>query len=1223
MVTDGYDSKTPEFSKPTAGNELSPNEAGPTLGDLNHPFVKALRPLGSLWLTIVLLGLCIFLVLAGSLVQRDLDIWKVIDRYFASFVAWIDLDSFRAVFFPFLPRLGSVIIPFPGGATLGILLAVNLVAAQAFRFSIRARGARLLAGVLVIAIGALLTYLVIAGGSNKDGLQDIDPLRYDRLWNLFLVALGLLWGVGIFGIVRVGPRRQLEFWSLIAFCAALGVFLAWLLTLGKAGRLNDSSMRILWQLSEATFAGLVLLGGCVLVFRRRAGLVLTHAGIGLLIFSELLVRLTAVEAEMPIVEGETAHYVRYDRAVELVVIDPSDPETDDVVAVPEHRLKDDEIITHENLPFDVEVVEFHPNADIQPARRGRKNLATAGLGLQWVSKSIDENPKYRHNVGAVYLKLTRKDNSKDIGTYLVSHALTSNGEFEVVPLEAKDYYVGLRFKRIYKPYSITLLDVRKDDYVGTDTARNFSSDVRVVDEGRQVDRVVKIWMNNPLRFAGETFYQLNYGVDAKTRKETTTLQVVANTNWMIPYVACMIVSIGMLYHFAILLLRFLAKRAENVSGASEAEGAKRGIGLRLALDYVIPGAVVLMAAVWLLGKTSPPEVPAEDFQLQRFGQLPVVYEGRVKPLDTLARNSLRIVSDRDVFEDEDRNRQPAVRWLLDLVADPKSAERHRVFRIQSLELLDTFGLKPRKGYRYSFAELKPKRKAFDAQVQKAGAIDREDRDRYQGRVMKLFERIHRAELLEAAFKRPPLPPVGELSGPDREKARQQAQEFMQAFGAIRQWQVQIEPPLAVPMTIKAADAGSEGSPTEGDDVKTETEWVSFAMAWSVNRFREVLGQPPGEAGRLFTNLLDAYGEGDTLAFNDNLAAYELLLAENPPDLYEAEKNRFEARFNVAKPFLYTAIPYAFAFVLAAFSWLGWSRPLNRTAFWLIVFTFAVHTAALIARVYISGRPPVTNPYSSLIFVGWGCVVLGLVVEIVFRTGVGNAIGGLTGSLSLLAANLLITGVQSAKGDTIAVQQAVLDTTFWLATHVTSSAFGYSAVFIAGALGIVYILGGIFTPRLDGRLRDDIARMIFGTLCFAIFFSFVGTVLGGLWADDAWGRFWGWDPKENGALMIVLWVAVVLHARCAKIVGNRGLAMMAIWGNIFTAWAWFHVNDLNIGLHTYGATEGVQAVLRIFYASQLAIFAVGFVPEKDWWSIKAGRQDDPDDNTAAVVGADQA
>ena len=120
------------------------------------------------------------------------------------------------------------------------------------------------------------------------------------------------------------------------------------------------------------------------------------------------------------------------------------------------------------------------------------------------------------------------------------------------------------------------------------------------------------------------------------------------------------------------------------------------------------------------------------------------------------------------------------------------------------------------------------------------------------------------------------------------------------------------------------------------------------------------------------------------------------------------------------------------------------------------------------------------------------------------------------------------------------------------------------------------------------------RMIYGIVCFAIFFSFIGTVLGGLWADDSWGRFWGWDPKENGALMIVLWNALLLHARWDKQVGQRGFAALAVLGNVVTAWSWFGTNQLGIGLHAYGFTSGALYSLIGFISANLVFVLVSLM-----------------------------
>jgi ABC-type transport system involved in cytochrome c biogenesis permease subunit len=188
------------------------------------------------------------------------------------------------------------------------------------------------------------------------------------------------------------------------------------------------------------------------------------------------------------------------------------------------------------------------------------------------------------------------------------------------------------------------------------------------------------------------------------------------------------------------------------------------------------------------------------------------------------------------------------------------------------------------------------------------------------------------------------------------------------------------------------------------------------------------------------------------------------------------------------------------------------------------------------------------------------------------------------------------------GDTMHVLQAVLDTQFWLSTHVITVTLGYGATFLAGMLGTCAIIHRIWSGWRDPgrpdaadrsrRVQDRLYRMTYGVVCFAIFFSFIGTVLGGLWADDSWGRFWGWDPKENGALMIVLWNAAALHARWDRWIGPRGFALFAIGGNIITAWSWFGTNQLGIGLHSYGFTSGVLMLLAGYVLSQILLIAVG-------------------------------
>jgi cytochrome c-type biogenesis protein CcsB len=429
--------------------------------------------------------------------------------------------------------------------------------------------------------------------------------------------------------------------------------------------------------------------------------------------------------------------------------------------------------------------------------------------------------------------------------------------------------------------------------------------------------------------------------------------------------------------------------------------------------------------------------------------------------------------------------------------------------------------------------------------------------------------------------------------------------------------------------------------TANDAMKNSQTYDEAALDWLSEQFQTPLIIPPSvavngqwmhavegamEPGNLagtpdfalvaFSDMARAYRANDTTAFNQAVAGYQENLTERG-FTRELKKGRNEQYFNFLDPF-YKAMVIdvcAFLFVLAY-----WFRPgqwdwLRVTAVGLVGLALVVHTEGLLFRMFLEGRPPVTNLYSSAIFIGWGATILGLVLERFWRNSIGVMVSCIIGFLTLIIALHLRLG-----GDTMEMMRAVLDTNFWLATHVVVVTLGYASTFVAGVLGILYVIIGVFTPNLTkpmapasaqkagasvaerGELGKSLSRMIYGILCFATLFSFVGTVLGGIWADQSWGRFWGWDPKENGALIIVLWNALVLHARWGGLVRERGLANMAIVGNIVTSWSWFGVNMLGIGLHSYGFTAAAFRWLTLFIFSQLFLVLLGSLPKSMWRSF---------------------
>ena len=283
--------------------------------------------------------------------------------------------------------------------------------------------------------------------------------------------------------------------------------------------------------------------------------------------------------------------------------------------------------------------------------------------------------------------------------------------------------------------------------------------------------------------------------------------------------------------------------------------------------------------------------------------------------------------------------------------------------------------------------------------------------------------------------------------------------------------------------------------------------------------------------------------------------------------------------------------------------------------------FALHAAAIILRIFILERAPVSNLYETFVFVAFVTALLGLILKFITKE---KEISTFLGSLSAFAL-LLIASKFVTDGDSMKVLIAVLDSNFWLSTHVIAEMIGYAGVSLAGLIGHVYLIKYLIqrqvllkteTVSADEPYHDFMAsvqsqqnlvsemdlkflnKIILGMIGFGLCFTFLGTMLGGIWADQSWGRFWGWDPKENGALLIILWTAITLHARLAGYIKDFGVAIFAIIGTMVVMLSWFGVNLLGVGLHSYGFTEGLMInLLSYFFIEFVFIFVVIFLQRR--------------------------
>ncbi|MCA9037048.1 MAG: cytochrome c biogenesis protein CcsA, partial [Planctomycetaceae bacterium] len=1222
-------------------------------------------------------------------------------------------------------------------------------------------------------------------------------------------------------VVGGAETRNAQIIMLALGAIILGVLIYFIIG-GDDARLKPSSMRILWQLLKGSFCSAILLIGCNMLFGKRGGIVLLHIGVAMLMISEVVVGLHGKENMLSLVEGQSSTFVRDIRERELAIAVRQEDGHDKMVVIPEAAIVDaarqtdaeNQIIPLESLPFNVAVRKFVRNSQLRPLLPNDEIQTETGLGsfaaaveIPAVTGMDDTNDE-----SAVYVDVIDKKTSEVKSTILVAQnvsELRSVPIAEQVSFDGKDYRFYLRFQRNYRPYEVELLDVSRTDYVGSSTPRDYRSTIAILNPETGAKEEFTLWMNNPLRYQGETFYQSGYN-KLEDGTEATTLSVVRNSGWMLPYIACMIVSFGMFAQFWHTLTRYLDRiertPVKGAPGVDESDGSvKSDASSALASTSIdskqesqdrsdawrtwVPVVTVLLFAIWLSKDMRTPRDVQGAMNLYRFAELPIAWNGRAQPIDSFARIQLMLTSHKSTFKGEmepgeiaekreaildafrkgwptadtsslqDFNgryeewiekmvdltasgkdaieermrplmirRMEPVHWFLDVVARPDVARRHRVVRIDDDQVLSLLGLEKRAGLTYSMEEIGANLKSLESINQEAIMLQRQKKDhqmtQLHRRVSGLFETVSRIDSMSNMFLTREsgdlltslvdswriLRILGDkpavMSVPTGNDNEQRSWETMVGANALlglstqmKAAGIQTEEELlsyindGLPgkivtnaltgtyailkssvenqsseskMTLQARAAQAMASMqdpflqsilntiSQSKDGQTPEEMMSSLSSEQIRRlaserissdlfevfstlnsanpndpqllsirqrlqqvgaededkltaamneelaklaFRDVQLRaghllPGGENEEVFssnatymTGILAAWRSGDVEKFNETVSEYHTTLNTKAIAHVNPRVVRVEAWFNFYAGFYKAICIYLPALVLTFFSWIVMGKTLRRTSFWLMALGFAVHTGALILRIWISGRPPVTNLYSSAIFIGWAAVLGSFFIERLLRNGIGNILGCCVGSATLVIAHYLAMD----EGDTFGVMQAVLDTTFWLATHVVCITLGYSATFLAGAIGIAYVVMSCLPgAAARGEKLKSIGQLVYGVLCFALFFSLVGTVLGGLWADDSWGRFWGWDPKENGAMLIVLWNALILHARWDKLVRNYGTSVLAIVGNIVTAWSWFGVNELKAGLHTYGFTEGRLLALGMFFISQVVV-----------------------------------
>ena len=503
------------------------------------------------------------------------------------------------------------------------------------------------------------------------------------------------------------------------------------------------------------------------------------------------------------------------------------------------------------------------------------------------------------------------------------------------------------------------------------------------------------------------------------------------------------------------------------------------------------------------------------------GDIPLQDEGRIKPLDTFARNHLLAFYGKRSIKELDMG---ATDWIINLILNPENGRDQKIFNIRNPEVASSLFLDWTNEHKYSFNQITPGLSDQSSMLEMIDQKDASDRTVYEKQLYEISRNILRFE---------------EIS-------------YLKALKFI--------PP----------SNNSESG-----------EWLS--------PFDFILkGIPANENQEAILNSLQMYLAnrlaGNDLEMSSALNRYEMALSTFRGINVKVDNLKKETWMNRINLFYISLGLYLLSFIFLLISWMIKPILLNRVAYLLLISGTVIHGYGIFLRMQIMERPPVTTLYESVIFVSLIIMALAVLLEYFRKDGLGIFVGSVSGSV------LHYVGFSyAADGDTLGMLVAVLNSNFWLATHVTTITIGYGASLMAGCVGHLYLIQEI--RGVNSASLKSIFNNLFGITLLALFFTLFGTILGGIWADQSWGRFWGWDPKENGALLIVLWQLMMIHMRLSGLAKPKEFALGMALNNIIVALAWFGVNLLQVGLHSYGFDDGVARNLFMFIGFEI-IFCLG-------------------------------
>lgn len=861
---------------------------------------------------------------------------------------------------------------------------------------------------------------------------------------------------------------------------------------------------------------------------RDAGIIVTHAAVLFLMAGGLIAATQIEEGFVALAAGEKTAAMSDYMTREFVVLKDGMP----VSRADFKSLHEGQII--EAAPFTLTIRKLCRHCAPASIPEAEKSAARHGLAAQADFESVPPPKEEEAWQSGASFTVAGADSAHD-GLWW-----SWEGAPQPVSIDhgGSRYDIVLRRTPIPLPFSISLTEFTRSLHPGTDKPSAYVSRV-VIEDGKETKPGI-IEMNQPLRHGPYVIYQSSYA--RENGKEVSVLTVMRNPARELPYYATALLAAGLLLH---ILIRAVSRR----------------VGVAL---------IVMMCGL-------SPAVSAAELSMQDFRQIPVLHDGRVKPLDSFARALYGEICGV-------RADGGAIVWLADALFDPRRLADAPIIDVADNEAAAMLGLDAAPGGLY------PPRILIEKLGEARPLLEKLERRRAAGLsraetyLLALAGRIQVfQELSQSLTILMPLDGASDATDymeavRNREAARQRLKQIVAAKGD----------------SLDNYDPG-------------EIEAAHFAMlldlmdiAGARNRLlRVVPPQWPGQewsspwavmlagAGSPATGaLLDAWRRAMTAwraedSASWNAATHDLRQTALAQAGSAAPQTRLalETFYYRYDPFLISLILYGMgiAALTAAMRFKKIAEKIPPFASLAIGAALAVHGLGLALRVYLLGRPPVSNLYESVLFVGF------IVAASAFgwsRIKSNRAALWIAGALGLLLQ--IVAMALAPAGDTLGVLLPVLNTKFWLTTHVICITAGYALCLVTAALAH-YALW----QSSQGMASEDNLKLF---ALLSLLFTATGTLLGGIWADQSWGRFWGWDPKENGALLIVLWLIWLLHGRIAGQFSERGFTAGLSFLSVVVALAWFGVNFLGIGLHSYGFAEQGVMGLAAFIAVELAAIA---------------------------------